>query len=486
MVYRAVVRVALVLGDAEYRRLLAERLEDLGCEIAVAGTMKAARALLSERSGHDIALVAAVLADGSGIDLIAWAAQEGRVGASYLITPNGSCDEVVAAMRAGAKDVLLEPLELAVIDRIATAVRSPGSPDLVAWRRRHAPEIIGDSPQVIEALETVRCYAEVDSTVLVTGESGTGKELVARALHAASERAAGPFIAVNCASIPEALVEAELFGHTRGAFTGAVAARDGRVIAADKGTLFLDEIGDLSLAAQAKLLRVLQDRNVTPVGADRHISVDVRVVAATHRNLEAMVEAGTFRADLYYRLAVLQLELPPLRARERDVLTIARHLIASVTQRTRRAVVGMDASAERALVEHRWPGNVRELANVIERAVVLRREGRLAARDLALPRREQEPVVRASPALGSEQFGVAGSRVGALGSTEPAVSAAVSAAWGQVGGFEEALNLRSAIDLLERQLIQQALERTGGNRTEAAALLGLNRTTLVEKLRKLG
>ena len=332
--------------------------------------------------------------------------------------------------------------------------------DLSAWRTQFAPEIVGDSPQIIEALETIRHVAATDCSILITGETGTGKELFARAAHRASPRRNRALIPVNCAAIPENLLETELFGHVKGAFTGATNPRTGRFMSAHEGTIFLDEIGDLPLAAQAKLLRVLEERVVSPVGSDSDIAVDVRIVAATHRNLLEMVEQGTFRADLYFRLAVVPVHLPALRERSQDILTIANLCLGRSRERLSRNVEGLDASARAALAAYHWPGNVRELAQEIERAVLLSRKPMLSQSDIPLP-------------VKSGRFARAADESGPM--SLPKLGNELS---------DSSLDLRSALESLERSLIDRALHRSGGNRTEAAALLGLNRTTLVEKLRK--
>ena len=332
--------------------------------------------------------------------------------------------------------------------------------DLSTWRTQFAPEIVGESPQIIDALETIRQVAATECSILITGETGTGKELFARAAHRASPRRNRAIIPVNCAAIPESLLETELFGHVKGAFTGATNARTGRFMSAHEGTIFLDEIGDLPLAAQAKLLRVLEERVVSPVGSDSDVAVDVRIIAATHRNLAEMVEQGSFRADLYFRLAVVPVHLPPLRDRHEDILKIANLCIGRARERLTRNVEGLDASARAALCAYHWPGNVRELAHVIERAVLLARKPVLSQGDIPLP------ATRTKPARTEDSGPLA---------LLPKLPIELG---------DSSLDLRSALESLERTLIDRALQRAGGNRTEAAALLGLNRTTLVEKLRK--
>jgi len=268
---------------------------------------------------------------------------------------------------------------------------------------------------------------------------------------------------VNCAAIPDTLLETELFGHIKGAFTGATNSRAGRFVAANGGTIFLDEIGDLPLSAQAKLLRVLEERVVSPVGSDSDFPVDVRIVAATHRDLDQMVADGTFRADLYFRLAVVPVKLPALRDRGDDIDLIADLCVSRARERTGRNIEGMDASARAALRSYRWPGNVRELAHLIERSVLLARRPKLAAADLRLP---------GAPATKS-----------AASTSTPAVAHVQAIAITKAVDIDT-LDLKAALERLERQLIDRALDKASGNRTEAAALLGLNRTTLVEKLRK--
>jgi len=334
--------------------------------------------------------------------------------------------------------------------------------DLKTWRRQFAAEIVGESAEIVDALDTIRRVANTDCSILITGETGSGKELFARAAHRASNRRAKPFIPVNCAALPETLIEAELFGHVKGAFTGAMTARAGRFLSAQGGTLFLDEIGDLPLSAQAKLLRVLEERVVCPVGADSDIAIDVRIVAATHRNLEQMVAEGKFRADLYFRLSVVPLHLPALRERGDDFDIIVDLTLVRMCERTGRDLMTLEPSARVAIRTYSWPGNVRELAHRIERAALLARGTQIAEGDLSLPT-SQTPIRVIRSVITAEGSG-------------PIPKQDVL--------DDSTLDLRSALEAVERSMIDRALSKANGNRTEAAALLGLNRTTLVEKLRK--
>ena len=297
----------------------------------------------------------------------------------------------------------------------------------------------------------VERVAHSNSTVLLTGESGTGKEVVARLLHGTSGRSSGPFIAVNCGAIPETLVESELFGHVKGAFTGASEARPGRFLQAHGGTLFLDEVGELPLTIQVKLLRVLQEREVTPVGNGHSRAIDVRIVAATNLDLEAMVRGGRFRQDLYYRLEVLPIHLPALRERSEDIPILARHFLDVMSRRLDR-VMGLGDDALALFRLYAWPGNVREMENLFERLVILNQTGMITAQDLPARMRDATTV-----------DGIA-------------VAAAALA--------RGAIDLPATMAAFESVLVDQAFRQAGGNKTHAAALLGIARTTLVEKLKR--
>jgi transcriptional regulator with PAS, ATPase and Fis domain len=311
--------------------------------------------------------------------------------------------------------------------------------------------VVGRADSLLEVYRVIDRVADTNCTVLVTGESGTGKELVARAVHMASDRAHGPFVAVNCGAIPENLLESELFGHAKGAFTGAYATKTGRIGQAQGGTLFLDELGELPLSLQVKLLRILQSREYSPVGDNRVLTADVRIVAATNIDLEQAVRDGAFREDLYYRLNVIHVCVPPLRDRKCDIPLLAAHFLERARERTGRASVKhLSPGAMTLLEDYSWPGNVRELENTIERAVLLCRSDTIQPRDL--------------PA-----------KVCGLPTEERKSSGKLP---------DSGIDLRVAVESFENNLIRQALERTRWNKNQAARLLGLNRTTLVEMLKR--
>ena len=375
-----------------------------------------------------------------------------------MMSAYGDDDAAVEAIRRGAYDFIAKPFRAdQVLLVLRKAIEREGLRREVAQLHeelsalRAPTDIVGRSPQLAAALALADKVARHPSTVLITGESGTGKELVARHLHRRSPRASAPFIAVNCGAIPEALLESELFGHAKGAFTGATADREGLFADADGGTLFLDELGELPIALQVKLLRALQEGEVRRVGDDASRRVDVRVVAATSRNLESEVAEGRFRADLFYRVNVVRIHLPPLRERSEDVPELVRHFIDRFNARLGLRVTGASAAAMRALIDYPWPGNVRELENIVERAMVLADHDRI---DLA-----QLPALLppATTALPSDD-----------------IAASLD------------LSVKRRTDALERVLIREALSRTQGNRTRAAKLLDLSHRALLYKIREYG
>jgi two-component system response regulator HydG len=372
-----------------------------------------------------------------------------------VITAFGSLDTAVAAIRAGAYDFITKPFEVQSLSlTLERAVQHRRLRQEVTRLRRvvsdsqHLGEILGASPAMKHVYDLLDRVAETDASVLITGESGTGKELAARALHARSKRQQGPFVAINCSAMPESLLESELFGHAQGAFTGAKEAHDGLFVRAHRGSLFLDEIGEMSLGLQPKLLRALQERTIRPVGGDAEVEVDARIIAATNRDLESAVEDKRFREDLFYRINVIHIDLPPLRARGSDVLLLAQHFVARYAGQFDKQVVGLSAAAAEKLMAYAWPGNVRELQNAIERAVALTRFEQLVVEDLP----EKIRDYRRSHVL--------------VTSDDPS----------ELVPLEE----------VERRYILRALEALGGNRTLTARTLGLDRKTLYRKLQRYG
>lgn len=323
--------------------------------------------------------------------------------------------------------------------------------------------LVGDSPEIQEVFRTIEKVSQTDSTVLITGESGTGKELVARAIHENSSRVSGPFVIVNCGAIPGELLEAELFGHVKGAFTGATANRQGRFELANGGTLLLDEVGDMPLHLQVKLLRVLQTRQFEPVGSSHSVTVDVRILAATHVDLEKAVQNRNFREDLYYRLNVIPLRIAPLRERKSDISMLVNHFISQFNQITGHSVAEPSGEIMEALMSYDWPGNVRELENLMERLVILKGQGSVDLADL--PHRIFQKFAEGKPG-----------GVGALSGWE----------YPRMVLPNSGVDLKAIVAAFENHLVDQALARTNGNKNRASELLKMNRTTLVEKLRKRG
>ncbi|MBP2672490.1 MAG: two-component system, NtrC family, response regulator [candidate division NC10 bacterium] len=370
-----------------------------------------------------------------------------------LMTAYGTVETAVQAMKDGAADYLSKPLDLEELlvrlarvteqSRLRSEVR-----DLQAQLvERHRLEgIIGESGRMQEVLALAKRVAPSDATVLIRGESGTGKELIARAIHFNSPRASGPLVNLNCAALPEQLLESELFGHEKGAFTGAVALRKGRFEQADGGSIFLDEIGDLSPALQVKLLRVLQEREFERVGGNRTLTVNVRVLAATHRDLERALREGAFRDDLYYRLNVVTIQIPPLRERREDIPLLLEHFVRKFAEKNRRDVTGLTAAARDALLKYDYPGNVRELENIVERAILLCRGHVIDVEDLP-----------------------AAVRPGQRSPGEPLSK-----------------DLPGILADIERQAIESALERSGGVQTQAADALGISERVLRYKMKKYG
>ena len=392
-------RILLVDDEAPIRRAVRRFLEHHGFAVSVAEDLGEARALMAAEP-FELRLVDLRLPDGEGIELLSESSHIPTV----IMTSYASVPSAVTAMKEGAADYIAKPFDHDALLLTLRAALRQRADDIRRQDADSPPDtdfasetlgMIGTSPAMQQLRDQIRRVAATHSTVLLRGESGTGKELAAHALHRLSPRANGPFVAVNCATIPEGLVEAELFGHAQGAYTGAVKARTGLIQSAHGGTLFLDEIGELAPAAQARLLRVLQDGELRPVGANENLRVDIRLVAATHRDLEAMIEAQTFRADLYYRLRVLELSIPPLRERREDILPLARHFLEGLAGSE--AVPAFGIATQRALEAHHWPGNVRELANALERGWVLSPGDRIDPQHLGLEAAAAAPNPGATP-----------------------------------------------------------------------------------------
>jgi len=446
--------ILVVEDDAALCRALDIGLRDGEFEVRA---ITAPQAALSEilHADFDAVLTDLNMPGMSGLELCQRIASERPDIPVVVLTAFGSMETAIGAIRAGAYDFITKPVDieglLLVLERavqhrkLRQEVRRLRS----AVERRSSPEeLLGESPAILGVKSLVERVAEADATVLITGESGTGKEVVARALHRLSKRAKGPFVAVNCAAVPESLIESELFGHAKGAFTDARSSRPGLLVQAQSGTLFLDEIGELPLSAQAKFLRVLQERVVRPVGSDHEFNLDVRIVAATNRDLVQAVDEGRFREDLFFRIHVLPIELPPLRTRGADVLLLAQHFLNDFALRAGKDVQSLAPKAAELLLDYPWPGNVRELMNCIEHAVALARYEHVSPEDL--PARVRN--YRRSHII------VAGE--------DPA----------ELVPLEE----------VERRYILRVMEAVAGNKRLAARVLGLDRKTLYRKLERYG
>ena len=446
-------RVLLVDDDQAMVEMLAVRLTARGH--AVTPRVRAVDALEHlEREDVDVVVTDVNMKEMTGLDLCRQVLERRPDVPVILVTAFGSMDLAIQAIRTGAYDFLPKPFE---IDQLDLAIQrgvavSRLREEVKRLRRAVADtqtfgELLGGSPKMLALYAILAKVADADASILVTGESGTGKELVARALHARSPRNAGPFVAVNCAAMPEALLESELFGHAKGAFTDARSAKTGLFVTAQGGTLFLDEIGELPLGLQPKLLRALQERKVRPVGGTSEVPFDARLVSATNRDLESMVEERTFREDLFFRVNVIQVPLPPLRERGSDILLLAQHVIEGVAARTNKRVVGLTPEAAERLLSYPWPGNVRELANSIERAVVLASYDRLTLGDLP------------------EKLQAHRSRAIVLGD-DPA----------------ELVSL----DEIEKRYVLRVVDAVSGNKSAAARILRIERKTLYRMLERWG
>ncbi len=397
-----------------------------------------------------------------------------------MITAHGSVENAVEAVKLGAFDYLEKPFDQEQISQIVSKAmrthvlaRRDARPEDAASRGRF--RLVGESPAIRQIYAVVEKVADTPSTVLITGESGTGKELVARALHDNSSRHSGPFIKINCAAIPKTLMESELFGYEKGAFTGAVGSKPGRFELAHGGTLFLDEIGEIPTEMQVKLLRVLQESEFERVGGIKTIKVDVRLLTATNRDLAAEIGTGSFREDLFYRLNVVPIHLPALRERRQDIPLLVDHFIARFNERLKKQITGIEPEAVERLVAHNWPGNIRELENVVERTILFCEGPHIAVDDLP-------PEISGLPSSASS---ASLPEITAPAAPAPAPAAsAVPPVGEEVGSLKEAV--RAETERVERELIQRALDETGGNVTQAARKLQISRKSLQTKMKELG
>jgi len=445
-------KAILVVDDEDSHRLmLRAHLEEEGFEVSEASEGQEAVHQLNERS-FDLVLMDIRMPNMDGMEALRQIKRMNATVPVIMMTAYGSIDSAVEALKSGAEDYLTKPLdvdELMIKVRKALHVKQLEQENVVNRERLGIrfdfSNIIGSSPKMLELFETLSLVAPTEATVLLRGESGTGKELVANAIHQSSPRVEMPYIKVNCAALPETLLESELFGHEKGAFTGALYKKQGRFELADGGTIFLDEIGEMSLPTQTKILRVLQEKEFETVGGTHTIKVDVRVIAATNKDLEGEVKAGRFREDLFYRLNVVPITIPPLRQRKEDIPLLAEHFLRIYTEKNRRMIRGFEPDVMSAFVNYEWPGNVRELENIVERTVIMCRGETISSNDLP-------------------------SFIGALQRDENGLE------------MPGATSLRE----VERVAILRTLRQTGGNRTRAAKILGITRKTLQNKIKEYG
>jgi DNA-binding NtrC family response regulator len=447
-------RILVVDDEANARQALAELLKEEGYSVEMAADGFKALPKIQEFA-PDMVLTDLRMPGMDGLELMKRAQQEDTERAVVVMTAYGAVDSAVAAMRAGAADFILKPINMdqltVVLERVMERRRLRQEAGHLRQRlseRNRIDSIIGRSPPMEDLFNQILQVAPSRASVLITGESGTGKELIAAAIHEHSPRAKGPFVKLHCAALAETLLESELFGHERGAFTGALTRRDGRFSQAHGGTLFLDEIGEISPSLQVKLLRFLQEHRFERVGGNQTLEVDVRVIAATHRDLKQAVKDGKFREDLYYRLNVVHLEAPPLRARKGDVPLLAAHFLTKYAKENAKEVRSFSDEALEALTRYNWPGNVRELENSVERAVVIGRGDTVRPQDLA-------------PTLGNSS-----------GATT------TDAGLPPIPG--------STLEELERYAILRTLEHTGGSTSRAAAILGISARKIQYKLHEYG
>jgi two-component system response regulator AtoC len=447
------MRRVLVVDDEENLRLVVRTfLKRDGYEVEVAASGEEALALV-ESFGPDVILTDVKMPKMGGLDLLATLKAKGIDSTVIVMSAYGNVDLALEAMKAGAYDYIQKPFKA---EEVLLTLRKAEERESLRRENRALrqeirkenlfEDILAKSPQMTAIFKTITKIAEYKTTALITGESGVGKELIARALHTKSSRRGGPFVAVNCGAIPEPLLESELFGYRRGAFTDAVADRAGLFEQANGGTLLLDEVGELPLSLQVKLLRVLQEETIRRLGDNKDLKIDVRILAATHRDLAAETKAGRFREDLYYRINVLPIHVPPLRERREDIPILLDHFLARNNARFNTQIRGIDPEARRLLLEYAWPGNVREMENTIERAMVLTERDSLSAEDLPERVRESRDPVQMHLKSGE-------------------------------------MSIKKTARIIEEILIRRALTKTKGNRTRAAEVLEISHRALLYKIK---
>ncbi|MGE4536730.1 MAG: sigma-54-dependent transcriptional regulator [Desulfovibrio sp.] len=449
-------QILVVDDDAGHLSMLRTVLSGWGYAPQGASDGEQAVAMVREKA-YDAVLLDVRMAGMGGMEALTRIKEYNPSMPVIIMTAYSSVETAIAALKTGAYDYLTKPLDLDVLrltleralDHMRLAAENASLREQLG-PVAGGPEIIGKSKAMRDLFNMIGMVAPTEATVLITGESGTGKELVAKAIHAGSPRSSGPLVAVNCAALSESLLESELFGHEKGAFTGAERRREGRFLAANKGSIFLDEIGEIAQPIQAKLLRVIQEREIQRVGGDKPVGVDVRILAATNRDLKKEVEEGRFREDLYYRLNVVTVTVPPLRKRAEDIPLLAQFFLARFAEKNRKRIKGFTPSAMDHLIRCPWPGNVRELENAVERAVILSVGEYVSERELPLC----DPI-------GTKADAAAGA--------------------GDVGGLAG-----RPLDDVEREVILATLDSCGGNKSEAARVLGITRATLHKKLKKYG
>jgi two-component system response regulator AtoC len=480
--------VLVVDDEPDVRSLLTDLLEEAGYTVKTAGTGQEALAEIA-KGVPDLVMMDVKLPDQDGLSLLR-ELKRGHPDLEVIVmTAFGGSSTAIKAMEHGAYDYVTKPFE--IDDLLATLKRvfehADMSHEVSALRLElgksaaDRERIVGSSKPMLEVFKLIGKVASADATVLITGESGTGKELVAEALHRASKRNPHPLVKVSCAALPESLLETELFGHEKGSFTGAMTMRKGRFETANKGTIFLDEIGEMTLGTQTKLLRILQEREFERIGSNTPIKIDIRVIAATNRNLADEVEKGKFREDLYYRLNVIHIHMPPLRERKDDIPLLVEHFLNKFRHKPDAIPTAVTEEALRKLVAYDWPGNVRELENAVERAVVLSRGNPITVDHLPFgdsrEGRDRAKLAGRRARLEEEDgFGDEGEDPGAADGS----AASEGTANGQGGTFKD------RVAALEKELIREALERAGGNRTKAADDLGIYRRLLYAKIKEYG